>query len=54
MRYIYVIFYGADAETSLTAKSLLNSLQTKKFANLLVFFGRLYDYSDFVIRHVNF
>ena len=36
-----------DAETSLAAKSLLGSLQTKKFVTLLVFFGRLYEYSEF-------
>ena len=39
-----------DAETSLAAKSLLGTLQTKKFVTLLVFFGRLYDYSDFCTK----
>ena len=39
-----------DAETSLSAKSLLGTLQTKKFVTLLVFFGRLYDYSDFCTK----
>ena len=39
-----------DAETSLAAKSLLGSLQTKKFVTLLVFFNRLYDYSDFCTK----
>ena len=39
-----------DAETNLAAKSLLGTLQTKKFVTLLVFFGRLYDYSDFCTK----
>ena len=30
-----------DTETSLAAKTLLGTLQTKKFVTLLVFFGRL-------------
>ena len=39
-----------DAETSLVTRSLLGSLQTKKFVTLLVFFGKLYDYSDFCTK----
>ena len=39
-----------DAETKLAANSLLGVLQTKKFVILLVFFGRLYDYSDFCTK----
>ena len=39
-----------DAETSLAATSLLGSLQTKKFVILLVFFGKLYEYSDFCTK----
>ncbi|KAI6648802.1 Zinc finger MYM-type protein 1-like [Oopsacas minuta] len=39
-----------DADTSLAAKSLLGSLQTKKFMTILVYFGRLYDYSDFCTK----
>ena len=39
-----------DAETKLAANSLLGVLQTKKFVILLVFFVRLYDYSDFCAK----
>ena len=39
-----------NAETKLAANSLLGVLQTKKFVVLLVFFCRLYDYSDFCIK----
>ena len=39
-----------DAVTKLAANSLLGVLQTKKFVILLVFFGRLYDYSDFCTK----
>ena len=39
-----------DAETKLAANSLLGVLQTKKFVILLVFSGRLYDYSDYCTK----
>ena len=45
--FFYIFENDTDAETSLAATSLLASLQTKKFVILLVFFGKLYEYSDF-------
>lgn len=39
-----------DAETRLAAKSLLGVLHTQKTVILLVFFARLYDYSDFCTK----
>ena len=39
-----------DAETSLAAKSLLGVLHKQKTVILLVFFTRLYDYSDFCTK----
>ncbi|KAI6646225.1 Zinc finger MYM-type protein 1-like [Oopsacas minuta] len=53
--HVHVVLVGLPVlwrwkDTSLAAKSLLGSLQTKKFMTILVYFGRLYDYSDFCTK----
>jgi hypothetical protein len=40
----------ADAETKLAASSLLLHIQTMKFVTFLVFFGRLYEFSEFCTK----